>query len=124
MPASGYNPLNKHTAVLLSKESNQEKNDRHPLTFYGETKFRELCGILMFNINEVMDENYILNDTVLYYFHDNFNTVMKKWYFEINRNKNSFKKYLKKEISRIQKKDIYGRHTNLLNKMKEYEKKL
>jgi len=124
MPASGYNPLNKKTTVLLSKEANQKKNDNHPLMFYGEKKLRELCDLLGFDINKIMDENYILNDDVLYYFNDNFDIVMYKWHFEVNRNKNSFKKYLIKEISRIQKKDIYGRHTNLLNKIKEYEEKI
>jgi hypothetical protein len=125
MPASGYHPLNKFTSVLLSKESNQKKKDNHPLAFYGEPKFRELCGILKKPITEeMMNKDYILNDEVLYYFNNNFEVVIYKWHFEVNRNKDSFKKYLSKEISRISKKDIYGRHTNLLNKMKEYEKKI
>lgn len=124
MAASGYHPLNDKNVVLLSTDANQEKNDQHPIKFFGIKKFKELCGLLGINPEDFKDENYILNDNVLYYFNDNFDDVIYKWHFEINRNKDSFKKYLNKEISRITKKDIYSRHVSLLNKMKEYEKKI
>jgi hypothetical protein len=61
---------------------------------------------------------------VLYYFNDNFDDIIYKWHFEINRNKISFKKYLSSEISRLIKRDIYGRHKELINKMKRYEEKV
>ena len=124
MAASGYHPLNNKNVVLLSTDANQEKNDQHPIKFFGIEKFKELCGLLGINPKDYEDENYILNDNVLYYFNNNFDNVIYEWHFKINRNKDSFKKYLNKEISRIAKKDIYNRHTSLLNKMKEYEKKI
>jgi len=124
MAASAYNPLNNKNVVLLSTEANQRKKDQHPIKFFGIEKFKELCGLLGINPEDYEDENYILNDNVLYYFNNNFDNVIYEWHFKINRNKDSFKKYLNKEISRIAKKDIYNRHTSLLNKMKEYEKKI
>jgi hypothetical protein len=119
MPASGYHPLNTQTAVLLCTESNQKKNDIHPLKFYGVEKLIKLCSLLDFNIEDIKDDNYILNDKVLYYFNDNFEYVMNLWYGK-NRNKKSFNKYLIKETNRISRKDIYSRHKQLIKKLEEY----
>lgn len=123
MPASGYNPLNYNTATLLSKDANQEKNDRHPLDFYGKKKLEKLCSILNFDIHQIDDINYVLNDKVLNYFSKNFEDVMIKW-SQINRNKKSFSKYIIKEVARIEKKDIYGKHKELITKLKDYENKI
>jgi hypothetical protein len=122
MPASGYFPLCYKTATLLSKESNQSKNDLHPKKYYGEKKFEELCRILEYPMETICDENYTLNDEVLFYFNNNFDTIIKKWENN-NRNKNSFKKYVNKEMNRISKKDIYNKHTDLILKLKTYYEK-
>lgn len=119
MPASGYFPLNNQTATLLSSNANQAKNDIHPKKFYGEEKCKELCEILKYPFDKISDENYTLNDEVLYYFNDNFESVIKTWENK-NRNKNSFFKYVIKETKRIIKKDIYNKHLQLILKLKNY----
>jgi len=122
MPASGYFPLNTNTATLLSREANQSKNDIHPKKFYGQEKFKKLCEILSYPIDKISDENYTLNDDVLYYFDNNFDDIIKTWE-NINRNKSSFSKYITKETNRIFKKDIYNRHSQLILKLKTYNEK-
>lgn len=122
MPASGYWPLDKKNAVLLSKEENQRKNDTHPLKFYGEEKLKKLCVILDIEYTSFKDYNYILNDDVLFKFNQEFEKVMNSWF--IKKRSKSFKKYLKKEIKRIESKDVYKRHTDLIHKMKKYEEKI
>jgi hypothetical protein len=124
MPASAYNPLSDKNTVLTSKDANQSKNDKHPMQFLGCEKYEEVCHLLGIDPKIYDDVNYTLNDYVLYYFNDNFDDIIYKWHFEINRNKISFKKYLSSEISRLIKKDIYGRHKELINKMKRYEEKV
>jgi hypothetical protein len=121
MPASGYWPLNKNTATLLSKDVNQSKNDKHPITFYGIEKTIELCKILNFPFETINDERYILNDDVLFYFDTHFDNVIKKW-FQICRNKISFKRYLNKEIKRIVRLDNYNKHSELIEKLKKHER--
>jgi hypothetical protein len=121
MPASGYWPLNNNTATLLSKDANQSKNDKHPITFYGVEKTMELCKILNFPFEIINDERYILNDNVLFYFDTHFDKVIKKW-FQICRNKVSFKRYLNKEIKRIVKLDKYNKHSELIEKLKKHER--
>jgi hypothetical protein len=123
MPASGYHPLNSNTAVLLSPEANQRKKDHHPYKFYGPEKFKKLCELLDYDVDNIKDVNYILNDEVLFNFNKNFEKIMGEWY-KINRDKISFKKYLIKEKNRIKKLDIYERHSLLLKKIEKYEQSL
>jgi len=124
MPASGYWSLNKNTATLLSKEANQSKNDKHPITFYGLEKTIELCKILNFPFEKIQDELYILNDDALVYLNSNFNSIIETWFKKICRNKVSFKKYINREIKRIVKLDKYNKHGKLIEKLKNYERKL
>jgi hypothetical protein len=124
MPASGYWSLNKNTATLLSKDANQSKNDKHPITFYGVEKTMELCEILNFPYEKINNELYILNDDALFYFNINFNNVIETWYQKICRNKVSFKKYLNKEIKRIVRLDKYNKHGKLIEKLKNYERRM
>ena len=49
--------------------------------------------------------------------------IMEKW-GNINRNKKSFKKYVESETNRIIRLDTYQKHTYLIEKLKEYGKKI
>jgi 5-methylcytosine-specific restriction endonuclease McrA len=122
MPASGYWPLIQDNATLLCKDCNQSKKDNHPSVFYSKEKFEILTKKLI-KIENIEDSNYILNDKILVDFDQNFDIIISRWE-KINRNKISFKKYINKEIKRIEKLDCYKKHTNLLKKLKKYEESI
>ena len=123
MPACGYWPLNHETATLLCFRCNQKKKDHHPLKFYGIDNYKKIVGILNFNILLLPKNDYILNDKVLFFWESNFEKIMEKW-GNINRNKKSFKKYVESETNRIIRLDTYQKHTYLIEKLKEYGKKI
>jgi hypothetical protein len=122
MPASGYWPLTQESATLLCENCNQKKKNHHPCFFYSKDKIKELSNLVNMTFNN-QDFNYILNDDALFEFNRNFDDVINKWLI-INRNKDSFSKYLKREIKRLKKLNLYSRHNELIKKLEIYEKEM